>query len=175
MRGAVLVLAIAALVPGVAAAAAPAPPWVRGDAIGSDQGDARVVTRQWRVADNRTGCAPLTIRSTGAAGRGARARGAYFGGGWGVAWDLPGHRSAFGVAGAGVVARGADIARWPSRLSWSDGSAAGYGLVGGTGPGHLAYVRRRGETCLYNVWSDLGVAHLRLLISQLRAVRVAAG
>ena len=104
-------------------------------------------------------------------GDGARPRAAYFGGGWGVAYDKPGRRSAFGIAGAGIRADARSIERWPMVLRWVDGSAAGYGPEGDVGPGYLAYLKVTGQGCLYNVWSNLGSRHLRFLIGQLRQVR----
>lgn len=149
------------------------PPWQRGPQVPSTRGDAVVVAQAWSAAENRRSCAPLTFNSVRfSPGPTPRPRIAYFGGGWGVAWDQPGRRSAFGVAGAGVIAREADVLRWPTVIRYSDGSAVGYGLVGDRGPGHLAYLRVRGQRCLYNVWSDLGVAHLRRLVGQIRRVSV---
>jgi hypothetical protein len=149
------------------------PPWKRSPAIAAGRGDAALVARQWAAADNRASCAPLAFSSVRVGTDApARARAAYFGGGWGVAYDLPGHRSAFGIAGAGVRATPKDIIRWPDVRRWSDGSAAGWGLEGDQGPGHLAYIRVAGQSCLYNLWSDLGEGHLRRLMGQLRRVAV---
>ena len=53
----------------------------------------------------------------------------------------------------------------------ADGSTAGYGPEGGTGPAQLAYLRIAGQGCLYNVWSRLGRAHLEQLLGALRFVR----
>jgi hypothetical protein len=87
-----------------------------------------------------------------------------------VAYDTRDVRSAFGVAGTGARATDDTYRDWPHTLRWSDGSTAGYGPEGGTGPNQLAYVRIAGQTCLYNVWSRLGVRHLEYLIDQLRFV-----
>lgn len=151
-----------------------APPWQRGPAVPASAGDAAIVARAWSRAENRATCAPLTFNTVRfTPGPAPRPRIAYFGGGWGVAWDQPGKRSAFGIAGAGVIATDASITQWPTVIRWSDGSAAGYGLEGGRGPGHLAYLRLKGERCVYNVWSDYGDGHLRRLIGQIRRVSVA--
>jgi hypothetical protein len=147
------------------------PPWLRHAPISGSQGDARVVAREWREADNRASCAPLSFNSVRFLTANARPRAAYFAGGWGVAWDLPGKRSAFGIAGAGVEAEPEDISRWPNVIRWRGGSAAGYGLTGDTGPGYLAYVKVAGQGCLYNVWSNVSRRHLRFLIGQMRRVR----
>lgn len=167
----VTTLAAAAVATG-AAPPPPPPPWLRHPPVPATQGDARVVAAQWRVADNRAGCAPLTFNSIRQNTAGARPRAAYFGGGWGVAWDLPGRRSVLGVAGAGVLVEPGDITRWPNVIRWRGGSSAGYGLVGDTGPGYLAYVKVAGQDCLYNVWSNVSKKHLRFLIGQLRRVSV---
>ena len=86
MRG--LLAAALALFP-LVVEAAPVPRAMLGEAT---------VLAEWRTADNRRTCAPLAFATT-RAGAG-RARRANFGGGWGVAFDRPGLRSAFGVAGA---------------------------------------------------------------------------
>jgi hypothetical protein len=55
-------------------------------------------------------------------------------------------------------------------VRWLDGSSAGYGLEGHTGPNWLAYVKIPGQQCLYNVWSRRGKADLEQLIASLRFV-----
>jgi hypothetical protein len=90
-----------------------------------------------------------------------------------VAYDEPGLRSAFGIAGAGIEATGAGDSIWPDSITWADGSIASYGLEGGTGPGHLAYLEIEGQRCLYNVWSKLGEEHLLALLGKLRRVQAA--
>lgn len=127
---------------------------------------------EWRNAGNRTTCAPLSPESI-APHTGAEPRAAYFGGGWAVAWDLPGLRSAFGVAGTGVAAADPSYDEWPHHTEWADGSIAGYGPEGGTGPKQLAYLRVTGQQCLYNVWSNIGIDHLEQLLGRLRFVRTA--
>lgn len=156
-------------VPG--APAAPAAPWSR-PALARAEAP-RVLLEQWQRAENREQCAPLAPASLAALGRGAEAqpRAATFAGGWGVAWDLPGVRSAFGVAGAGVAADAPAYHEWPHQLAWADGSTAGYGPEGGSGPNQLAYLRVAGQGCLYNVWSRLGREHLEALLGQLRRVQ----
>ena len=141
-------------------------PW----AAASLAGDAvpAVYVAEWSRADNRASCAliaPATVEPAS-----ATARAATFGGGWGVAYDLPELRSAFGVAGTGATTGGDVYDAWPHRIEWSDGSAAGYGPEGGSGPNQLAYVEIAGQGCLYNVWSRLGVDHLERLLGRLRFV-----
>jgi hypothetical protein len=127
---------------------------------------------QWRKAGNRATCAPVAPADT-ADRPDARPRPANFSGGWAVAYDEPGLRSAFGIAGAGIEATGAGDSPWPDSVTWADGSIASYGLEGGTGPGHLAYLEIAGQGCLYNVWSKLGEAHLLALLHKLRRVETA--
>ena len=149
------------------------PPWLRAKPVPAERGDAPAVLAQWRAADNRADCAPLMFNSVRLQREVPVARGAYFGGGWGVAYDTPTIRSAFGIAGAGVVAEDADLRTWKRSIRWSDGSGVAYGLVGHQGPGYLAYLHVAGQKCLYNVWSNLGRVHLRSLLRQLRLVDTA--
>lgn len=132
---------------------------------------APVYLEQWQKAENRATCALLALRSVGEAGGGATPRAASFSGGWAVAYDLPGTRSAFGVAGAGVNAGDPAYAKWPYAYEWGDGSKVEYGPEGGLGPNQLAYLRVAGQDCLYNVWSRLGREHLELLLHELRRVK----
>lgn len=132
----------------------------------------QVLLTRWGRAENRETCALLAPLSP--APEGANPRPATFGGGWGVAWDLPDQRSAFGVAGTGVEPGPDTYDDWPHRIRWDDGSEVGYGPEGGTGPNQLAYLRIPGERCLYNVWSRLGREHLEELIRSLRFVSTAA-
>jgi len=126
----------------------------------------------WRTADNRASCAliaPARLESTLAAP--ATPRAASFSGGWGVAYDIPEQRSAFGVAGTGTSAWASTVYDdWPVKRMFDDGSRAGYGPEGGAQPNWLAYIRIPGQDCLYNVWSRRGRAHLEALIGQLRFV-----
>jgi hypothetical protein len=125
--------------------------------------------REWRRAENRATCAPLA--PLGVPGQAeATPRAATFSGGWGVAYDLPELRSAFGVAGTGSQAADPAYDDWPHQREWADGSTAGYGPEGGTGPNQLAYLRIPGEGCLYNVWSRLGIQHLETVLEGLRRI-----
>jgi hypothetical protein len=129
----------------------------------------------WQAAENRQQCALLApARLDPALASRATVRAATFGGGWGVAYDLPGERSAFGVAGTGASAWQGDIFdAWPERRVLADSSRVGYGPEGGgAGPNWLAYVRIPGQQCLYNVWSHRGQAHLEELLGQLRFVTI---
>ena len=128
----------------------------------------------WRAAENRQRCALLApVRLDSAVVAQARPRSATFSGGWGVAYDLPSERSAFGVAGTGASAWSGDVYdEWPMKRVFADGSRVGYGPEGGTGPNWLAYVRIPGQDCLYNVWSRQGRVHLEQLLAELRFVAI---
>jgi hypothetical protein len=128
-----------------------------------------VYAAQWEKADNKATCALVAPASLGD-GTGATPRAATFSGGWAVAYDQPGVRSAFGVAGAGVTPDSTTYDGWPHKVMWADSSAAGYGPEGGSGPNQLAFLRIAGQGCLYNVWSRLGIPHLEFLLGQLRFV-----
>ena len=129
-----------------------------------------VYVTEWQKAENRDTCALIAPRSLGAAGANATPRAARFAGGWAVAYDLPGLRSAFGIAGAGVRTGDPSYNKWPYVHEWGDGSKVEYGPEGGEGPNQLAYLRIQGQDCLYNVWSRLGREHLELLLRELRRV-----
>lgn len=152
-----------------------------------------LVLAEWRKAENRRVCAPLAFAADGRAD--GRARRANFSGGWAIAFDLPGRRSAYGLAGTGVLPgdeasigdQRAILARqWPyvrALPGLQPHSFAGYGIEGakaltaanpqGLHENLLAYVRVPGQRCLYNVWSRLGRRHLELLLDGLRLVPVA--
>ena len=152
-------------------AASPAPtpaPW-NGPMLSSAAVPSAYVA-EWRKAANRDSCALIAPADLGV-GRTATARAATFSGGWAVAYDMPDVRSAFGIAGTGSRASDPSYDAWPHRIQFADGSTAGYGPEGGTGPNQLAYLRIAGQTCLYNVWSRFGRTHLETLLSDLRFVR----
>ena len=146
----------------------PSAPW---SAAPLPSADVPAVYRsEWQRAENRHSCA-LLVPATLGDGAGAKPRAAVFSGGWAVAYDQGSLRSAFGIAGSGTTPDSTTYDDWPHRIRWADGSSAGYGPEGGTGPNQLAYLRVRGQDCLYNVWSRLGVVHLEHLLSQLRFVK----
>lgn len=151
---------------------------------------AALIRREWARADNRDSCAPMGFVAAG--GGAGTARRATFSGGWAVAFDRPGLRSAYGIAGTGLLPQDeAPPAEQRRRLrsQWPyftalDGvpppAFAGYGVEGaspyppgnesGNGLNSLAYVRIGGQRCTYNVWSRLGRAHLEVLLNSLRLV-----
>lgn len=155
----------------------------------------RLVLAEWSRAENRAVCAPVSFGSDG--GEGGTPRRANFGGGWAVAFDLPDRRSAYGIAGTGILPqdsasvsaqREALLGQWPSFRdlpALPQPAFAGYGIEGaqpwpednpqGFGANGLAYVRIAGSSCLYNVWSRLGRAHLETLLDSLRVVAATRG
>lgn len=141
-----------------------APPWAQ--LALTDVPD--VYRTEWQRADNRSSCALLAFENVDEA---AAPRRANFSGGWAVAYDTAAVRSAFGIAGTGSPASAPAYDEWPHRRTWSDGSSAGYGPEGGTGPKQLAYLTVAGQDCLYNVWSALGREHLESLLDRIRYVR----
>ena len=145
----------------------PAAPW-QGARLSAGEVPA-AYSSAWSEAENRATCALVAFDSAPESAN-ATARRATFSGGWGVAYDQPELRSAFGVAGTGVSAADPTYADWPHRIEWTDGSSAGYGPEGGSGPNQLAYLRIAGQDCLYNVWSRLGRTHLEGLLDALRIV-----
>lgn len=180
MRSAVLfTLASAALVLGPPLSAQPRP---------SPQTAANeLVYQEWRKSSVRWHCAPLGVTPTMA--NGGTPRRADFSDGWAVAFDRKDMRSAYGVAGTGIR-DGQDVPRterlrrlslqWPLTKEVRMGrqlAVAGYGIVGaqpysaenpdGIGEKSLAYVYVDGQSCLYNVWSNLGRKHLEQLLGSL--------
>lgn len=173
---------------------ADAPPWAA-PALAADAVPAPAL-ETWSAAENAAECALLFPADPAALASGAQLHDRYFGGGWGLAWDLPSGpgrwepggdycpdcgREAFGVAGTGGDAAGTEDSIWPHRLEWTHDSAAGtlrshagYGYEGltsgGAGEPVLAYLFIEHQGCLYNVWSFLGEEHLLALLGQLRFV-----
>ncbi|MBB6190907.1 hypothetical protein FHS51_001127 [Sphingobium wenxiniae] len=143
---------------------------------------------EWAKAENRQDCAPLALAASGEPEGAPRA--AAFGGGWGVAFDLPELRSAYGFAGTGLlpdddadaaVQRDRLYRQWPyfrDLAQFPAPSFAGYGQEGaepypagnpeGAGLQSLAYVRIAGQRCTYNVWSRISRAHLEWMLGTLR-------
>lgn len=146
-----------------------------------------LIRAEWGKAENRRGCAPIAFSDIG--GATGTPRRATFSAGWAVAWDQPGRRSAFGLAGPSIIAmdqapardqRARLAAQWPvfrELEQLPQPAFAGYGIEGaapypasnpeGTGLNSLAYVRVGGQTCTYNVWSRISRAHLEYLLEHL--------
>lgn len=131
----------------------------------------QVLIDEWTTAENRTWCSALAITDPSLTD-GYTPRGAEFSGGWGVAYDAPGLRSAFGVAGAGLVREPDMATRWPTVQHYVDGSVVGYGGEGldETNPRRLGEFVVGGQGCMYQVWSELGDEHLASVIDSLRFV-----
>lgn len=147
----------------------------------------RIALAEWRKSDKPETCVPLALKSDG--GGAGTARRANFSGGWGVAFDQPGLRSAYGIAGTGYLPQDTEsvdkqrarlAAQWPLFRELEhlpSPSFAGYGIEGakaypasnpdGRGESSIAYVRIGGQQCDYNVWSKLGRAHLEHLLENL--------
>ncbi len=148
------------------------PPWENPPARGRSV--PAIYITQWQQAENRERCQPLILLDAERE-PGVKIRRAEFAGGWAVAYDLPGQRSAFGIAGTGLdLDRNRSTFNFPNTIAWADGSSVSYGLEGGTGPGYLAYLNVSGQSCLYNIWSKRGQIHLEHLISSLRQVKLRA-
>ncbi|WP_375196143.1 hypothetical protein [Sphingobium sp.] len=146
---------------------------------------------EWAKAENRKSCAPLALAAPGNAEGTPRA--ATFSGGWAVAFDLPGLRSAYGFAGTGLLPgdkadskaqRRRLVGQWPyfrdlahlprpSFAGYGQEGAEAYpaGNPGGAGLHSLAYLRIGGQRCTYNVWSRISRAHLEWLLDNLRVLR----
>ncbi len=145
-----------------------------------------VIADEWGMAENKRWCSALAPTDLGLAAAAATPRAAMFDGGWGVAWDLPSGpgqtvtgedcpdcgRSAFGIAGTGQVEDAQVLVRRPTSVAWSDGSVASYGTTPGqTTSKRIATLVVAGQGCAYEVWSNLGEAHLGRLVDGLRTVR----
>lgn len=98
-------------------------------------------------------------------------RRANFSGGWGVAYDLPNLRSAYGVALSGISAPVGNESIWDNYHLYPDGTELTYGREGGDPNGQwLAYLTLGSSHCAYNIWSKHGKSHLEQIISDLRPV-----
>ncbi len=141
----------------------------------------------WDEAENKEWCSALAPEALGEVAADAEVRRARFDGGWGVAWDLPDGpgqtaagedcpdcgRSAFGVAGTSAVQNPGTGRDQPNTIAWSDGSFAGYGAdrTAAESTRRVADVVVAGQGCVYEVWSNLGDAHLVEVLQGLRLVQ----
>ena len=148
----------------------PDAPWAVGGPVPVDTVP-QVLVDEWTTAENRTWCSALAI-TDGSLTDGYTPRGAELAGGWGVAYDGQGTRSAFGVAGAGLVREPDMATRWPTVQHYVDGSVVGYGGEGldESNPRRLGEFVVDGQGCMYQAWSDLGDEHLASIIDSLRFV-----
>lgn len=106
-----------------------------------------------------------------------RVRRANFSGGWGVAYDLPNLRSAYGVALSGISEPIGKGTIWQDYYLYEDGTELTYGREGGDSQGQwLAYLTLgkqyspASQYCFYNIWSQQSKGHLEQIISHLRIV-----
>lgn len=151
--------------------AMPTAPWTN-LTIKDSQTEA-IYRKEWAKSKSKSLCPILALpRTAGAHISGHRVRRADFSSGWGVAYDLPDMRSAYGVANTGTI-KSKDISfHWPYNMTYQDGSIAGYGHEGGNPSAQwLAYLVIPQNNCFYNVWSGVSKEHLEHVISDLRKVR----
>lgn len=124
---------------------------------------------EWQLAENQLWCSALYPSSfdTGE----ATLRRAEFSGGWALAWDLPGLRSAFGIAGTGSPAWDEIGTRMPMTVTYGE-QVVGYGGEGfdAAAEQRLAEFAIPGQLCGYQAWSKLGDEHLLSLVDSLRLV-----
>lgn len=148
----------------------PDAPWVVPGPIPIDEVPQQLVD-EWSNAENRTWCSALAIADQSLT-EGYTPRAAEFSGGWGLVYDAADLRSAFGVAGAGLVQKPELATRWPTVQHYADGSVVGYGGEGfdEANPRRLAELVVAGQGCMYQVWSELGDEHLATVIDSLRLV-----
>lgn len=142
-------------------------PWDREKLAGADASP--VLIEEWQLSENQLWCSGLF--PDGFDTGGATIRRAEFAGGWAVAWDLPGLRSAFGIAGTGSPAW-VDIGiRMPKTVAYGD-QVVGYGGEGfdEAAQQRLAEFAIPGQLCGYQAWSKLGDEHLLELVDSLRRV-----
>jgi len=132
-----------------------------------------VYRQEWLKSESRGTCPILALpKQSSAHLQGFSARRANFAGGWGVAYDLPTLRSAYGVANTGTLDPNESYNNWPFNVVYRDGSMASYGHEGGNPEANwLAYIIITQNNCFYNVWSAQSKAHLEQMIADLRLVR----
>ena len=145
----------------------PVAPWGREKLTRSSV--APVLVEEWQLAENQLWCSGLF--PTGFDFGDATVRRAEFSGGWALAWDLPGLRSAFGIAGTGSPAWDGIGVRQPNTIAYSE-QVVGYGGEGfdDAAQQRLAEFAIPGQLCGYQVWSNLGDEHLLALVDSLRLV-----
>lgn len=131
-----------------------------------------VYSREWAKSETKERCPILALPSNAPAHlAGHQVRRANFSGGWGVAYDLPNLRSAYGVANAGVTEPLGPRSIWADYHQYADGTELSYGREGGDPEGNwLAYLILGDSQCFYNIWSQKSKAHLEQIITELRVV-----
>ena len=151
--------------------ALPVASWTK-PAINSSQTDA-VYRQEWLKAESKNLCPILALPKNSLAHlSGHSARRANFSGGWGVAYDLPKLRSAYGVANAGTVNPNELFNGWDYNVVHEDGSRVTYGRESGNPTGKwLAYIVIPKNNCFYNAWSAQSKTHLEQILADLRLVK----
>ena len=128
---------------------------------------------EWKKSEIGRKCPLLVLPSTANSHLIDRnVRRANFSGGWGVAYDLPTLRSAYGVALSGVSDPAGRNSIWNDYYVYQDGTELTYGREGGDPNGKwLAYLTLGDNYCFYNIWSKQSKSHLEQIISDLRVVK----
>ena len=128
---------------------------------------------EWKKSEIGRKCPLLVLPSTANSHLIDRnVRRANFSGGWGVAYDLPDVRSAYGVALSGISDPVGKGSIWNDYHVYQDGTELTYGREGGDPNGKwLAYLTLGDNYCFYNIWSTQGKSHLEQIISELRVVK----
>lgn len=149
----------------------PKAPW-NNPAIHNSETDA-TYRQEWAKSESKSLCPILALPKQAAAHLTHHSvRRANFSSGWGVAYDLPNVRSAYGVANASTADPKDAFNNWPYNIVYKDGSLVGYGHEGGDPSAKwLAYIFIPQNSCFYNVWSAQSKTHLEQIISELRIVQ----
>ncbi|WP_201595511.1 hypothetical protein [Psychrobacter fulvigenes] len=150
--------------------ATPRAPWAN-PVIKNSETDA-IYRQEWAKSDNKALCPILALPKQASSHLASHSvRRANFAGGWGVAYDLPNKRSAYGIANAGTTNTNETFDNWPYNVNYQDGSKVGYGHEGGDPSANwLAYLVIPNNNCFYNIWSAQSKAHLEQIILDLRIV-----
>lgn len=148
----------------------PKAPWTHAT-IKSNQTD-ELYRKEWVKSDSKSSCPILALPKHAKSHlNGHRVRRASFDGGWGVAYDLPNLRSAYGIANAGTIDLKDTFNDWPYNVTYQDGSILSYGHEGNDASANwLAYLITPQNHCFYNIWSAQSKDHLEQIISDLRKV-----
>lgn len=131
-----------------------------------------VYRREWAKSSSKDTCPIIALPTDSHANLKAhKARRANFTGGWGVAYDHPKLRSAYGVAHSGISEPLEGWSIWDAYHVYDDGTELTYGREGGDPNGKwLAYLTLGDSHCFYNIWSQYDQHHLERMLSSLRLV-----
>ena len=150
----------------------------RKPAIAKSATDA-VYAQEWAKSETKAACPILALPKNASSHlAGHSARRANFSGGWGVAYDVPKQRSAYGVALSGISDPIGQASIWQDYQQYNDGTELTYGREGGDPNGQwLAYLTLgkqyspTSQHCFYNIWSQQSKGHLEQMLSELRLVK----